>query len=99
MNPKISVFVICDEVIIYSLLCNFHDCTIYDSLYDNSQNPDVNFFTTMSLPLKQIIFHQLILVGILKISRKMHSVLHLNIRNLNRNFESFAKLHKSLHFT
>ena len=52
----------------------------------------------MSLPLTQIIFHQAILMGILKISRKIHSVLHLNIRGLNKNFESFAELYKSLSF-
>ena len=27
MNAKISVFVICDEAIIYLLLFNLHDCT------------------------------------------------------------------------
>ena len=52
----------------------------------------------MSLPLTQIIFHQAILMGILKISRKIHSVLNLNIRGLNKNFESFAELYKSLSF-
>ena len=29
VNAKIAVFVSCVETIIYSLLCNFHDCTFY----------------------------------------------------------------------
>ena len=32
MNAKIFVFVICVEIIIYLLLYNLHDCTIYNTL-------------------------------------------------------------------
>ena len=54
------------------------------------------FFTTMSLPLTQIIFHQTILVGILKISRKIHSQSYFSI--LGVLIKSFAELYKSLSF-
>ena len=33
MNAKISVFVICVEAIIYSLLHNLHDCTFNKTLH------------------------------------------------------------------
>ena len=56
------------------------------------------FFSTMSLPFTNTTFHQVILMVILKISREICPVLHLNIRSLNKNFESFAELCKLLSF-
>ena len=39
---------------------NFNSFIVNDSLNDNSQDPDINFFTSMSLPFTHIIFHQAI---------------------------------------
>ena len=47
----------------------------------------LTFCTIMPLPLAHIIFHLAILMGILKISRKTYSALHLNIRSSNKNFK------------
>ena len=54
------------------------------------------FFRTMSLPLTQIIFHQTSLVGILKISLKIHSQFYISI--LGVLIKTFAELYKSLSF-
>ena len=77
---------------------NFNPFIVNDSLNDNSQDPDVNVFHDNVSPLDTDYISQTILVGILKISRKINSVLHLNIRSINKNFESFAELYKSLSF-
>ena len=53
------------------------------------------FFTTIYLPLTQIIFHQMILVRILKISRKIHSHYYISILGV---LESFPELCKLLSF-
>ena len=47
----------------------------------------LTFCTIMPLPLTHIIFHLAILMGILKISRKTYSALHLSIRSSNKNFK------------
>ena len=44
--------------------------------------PDVNFFTTATLPLTQIIFHQAISMGILKISRKICSLFYISVSRI-----------------
>ena len=54
------------------------------------------FFRTISLPLTQIIFHQTSLVGILKISLKIHSQFYISI--LGVLIKTFAELYKSLSF-
>ena len=36
MNAKMSVFVICIEVIIYLLLCDLHDCTFKGKVFTDS---------------------------------------------------------------
>ena len=49
------------------------------------------FFTLFSSALTQIIFHQAIWLGILKISWNIHSILHHHIRSFNKNFDSVIK--------
>ena len=44
--------------------------------------PDVNFFTTATLPLTQIIFPQAISMGILKISRKICSLFYISVSRI-----------------
>ena len=64
---------------------NFNPFIATDSLMIVVKTLMSTFFTTMSLPLTQIIFPQTILAGLLKISRKnSFSVLHLNIKSLNK---------------
>ena len=56
------------------------------------------FFTTMSLPLTHYISPDDFSGNFKDFTENSFSVLHLNIRSLNKNFESFAELYKSLSF-
>ena len=38
MNAKISVFAICDEVIIYLLLYDLHECTLNSCITSNKRH-------------------------------------------------------------
>ena len=58
----------------------------------------LTFCTMMSLSLTQIIFHQAILMGVLKISRKIHPALHINIRSLLTTLKSAFHIDKSLFY-
>ena len=62
---------------------NFNSFIVNGSLNDNSQDPDANFFLNN---VSQ------------DFTENSVSVLHLNIRSLNKNFESFAELYISLSF-
>ena len=54
------------------------------------------FFSTMFLPVTQIIFHQAILMEILKISRKIQSLFYISTSGTL--IKSFAELYISLSF-
>ena len=58
---------------------NFNPFIANDSLNDNSQDPDVNFFHDNVSPLDTDYIHQTILMGIIKISGKIHSLLYISI--------------------
>ena len=61
---------------------------------DSNQNPDLIFFhKIVLLLLTQITYRQEILRVSLKIIPNAVSVLHLNIRSLSKNFESFKELY------
>ena len=78
---------------------NFNPFIATDSLNDNSQDPDVNFFHDNVSPLDTDYISPDDFSGNFKdFTENSFSVLHLNIRSLNKNFESFAQLYKSLSF-
>ena len=78
---------------------NFNPFIASDSLNDNSQGPDVNFFQDNFSPLDTDYISPDDFSGNFKdFTENSFSVLHLNIRSLNKNFESFAELYKSLSF-
>ena len=78
---------------------NFNPFIANDSLNDNSQDPDVNFFHDNVSPLDTDYISPDDFSGNFKdFTENSFSVLHLNIRSLNKNFESFAELYKSLSF-
>ena len=58
---------------------NFNPLIANDSLNDNSQDPDVNFFHDSVSPLDTDYISLAILVGILKISRKIHSQSYISV--------------------
>ena len=80
-------------------LLNFNPFIVNDSLNDTSQDPDVNFFHDNVSLLDPDYISPDNFSGIFKdFTENSFSVLHLNIRSLNKNFESFAELYKLLSF-
>ena len=80
-----------------SLNCNTF--IVNDSLNDNSQDPDVNFFHDNVSPLDTYYISPDDFSGDIKdLTENSFSVLTFNIRSLNKNFEYFAELYKSLSF-
>ena len=78
---------------------NFNPFIVNDSLNDNSQDPNVNFFHDNVSPLDTDYISPDNFNGSFKdFTENSFSVLHLNIRGLNKHFESFAELYKSLNF-
>ena len=78
---------------------NFNPFIANESLNDNSQDPDVNFFHDNVSPLDTYYIPPDNFSGNFKdFMENSFSVLHLDIRSLNNNFESFAELYKSLSF-
>ena len=78
---------------------NFNPFIANESLNDNSQDPDVNFFHDNVSPLDTYYIPPDNFSGNFKdFTENSFSVLHLDIRSLNNNFESFAELYKSLSF-
>ena len=67
----------------------------HDSLNDNIQDPDVNFIDGRVSPLDT---DHISPIHFNENFKNSFSVLHLNIRSLNKNFESFAEFHESLSF-
>ena len=78
---------------------NFNIFIVNDFLNDNSQDPDANFFHDNVSPLDTDYISPSNFNGNFKdFMENSFSVLHLNIRSLNENFESFAELYKLLSF-
>ena len=68
-----------------------------DSLNNNSQDLDVNFFHDNVSPLDiDYISPDDFRENFKDFTENSFSFLHLSIRSLNENFESFAELYKSL---
>ena len=66
-----------------------------DSLNDCNQNPDVNFNNISSLESNYLSSSE-IDKNFQNFSKESFSVLHLNIRSMNKNFEAFQDFYKSL---
>ena len=66
-----------------------------DSLNDCNQNPDVNFNNISSLESNYLSSSE-IDKNFQNFSKESFSVLHLNIRSMNKNFEDFQDFYKSL---
>ena len=78
---------------------NFNPFIANDSLNNNSQDPDVNFFHDNVSPLDTDYISADDFSGNFKdLTENSFPLLHLNIRSLIKNFESFPELYKSLSF-
>ena len=88
MNARISVFVICVEVIIYLLLHNFHDCTLLSLV---SVRIFTEFYRTERLGFNRLNHIQHLHVSISKmisVKRKLAN------KTLAQNVKLFVKLKK-----
>ena len=76
---------------------NFNPFIVNDSLNDDSQDPDVNFFHDNFSPLDTDYISPSDFNGKFKdFTENSYSVLHLNIRSYKKNFECFVELSNSL---
>ena len=67
-----------------------------DSLNDSNQNPDVNCYNDISSLESNYLSPNEIDKNFQNFSKESFSVLHLNIRSMNKNFEAFQDFYKSL---
>ena len=73
---------------------SFNSFVVNENMNDTNQDPDLNFFHFHeSVFLTQITYRQKILRVSLKIIPKIFSVLHLNVRGLRKNSESFKEIY------
>ena len=74
----------------------FNSFLANDSLNDSNQNPDVNFHHNISSLESNYLSPSKIDKNFQNFSKESFSVLHLNIRSMNKNFEAFQDFYKSL---
>ena len=67
-----------------------------NSLNDSNQNADVNFYNDTSSLETNYLSPSEIDKNFQNLSKESFSVLHLNIRSMNKNFETFQDFYKSL---
>ena len=79
---------------------SFNPFSINEDFKDNDQDPDVNFYQTQisSLDTSCYIPNE-VKEKLENFQQKSFSVLHLNIRSMSKNFESFREFLDSLCFT
>ena len=71
---------------------SFNSFSINEHLKDNDQDPDVNFYQTQisSLDTSYYILND-VKGNLENFQQKSFSILHLNIRSMSKNFESFRE--------
>ena len=67
-----------------------------NSLNDSNQNADVNFYNDTSSLETNYLSPSEIDKNLQNLSKESFSVLHLNIRSMNKNLETFQDFYKSL---
>ena len=78
---------------------SFNQFIVIDDMNDNNQGPDLNlFYESVSSSLDTDYVSPKDFRSKFKIIPKTLSVLHLNIRSLSKNFESFKELYNLLSF-
>ena len=79
----------------FETLC-FNPFFANDSLNDSNQNPDVNFYNNISSLESHYLSPSEIDKNFQNFCKESFSVLYLNIRSINENFEAFQDFYKSL---
>ena len=63
---------------------------------DNNHNPDVNFYNDVSMADTLYLMSDKFKTNFKGFSKNSFSVLHLNIRSINKNFEAFSDFYSKL---
>ena len=79
----------------FETMC-FNTFLTNDSLNDSNQNPDVNFYNNISSLESNYLSPSEIDKKFKNFSTELFSVLHLNIRSMNKSFEAVQDFYKSL---
>ena len=79
----------------FETMC-FNPFLANDSLNDSNQNPDVNFYNNISSLESNYLSPSEIDKNFQNFSKESFSVLHLNIKSMNKNFEAFQGFYKSI---
>ena len=79
----------------FATMC-FNPFLANDSLNVSNQDSDVNFYNNISSLESNYLSPREIDENFKNLSTELFSVLHLNIRSVNKNFKAFQDFHKSL---
>ena len=73
-----------------SNLCRIYLESAIECFADNNHDPDVNFYHDVSMLDTQYLVPDRFETNVKDFSKNSFSVLHLNIRSINKNFEAFT---------
>ena len=74
----------------------FNPFTTKECFVDNGHDPDVNFYHGVSMLDTQYLTPDKFKTNFKEISKNSFSVLHLNIRSINKNLEAFSEFYSKL---
>ena len=80
----------------YVKLTSFRLFFIKEYFVDNDHDPDVNFYHDVSMLDTQYLMPDKFKTNFKDFSKNSFSVLHLNIRSINKNFEGFSEFYSKL---
>ena len=76
----------------------FNPFSTKECIVDNDHDPDVNFYHDVSMLDTQYLMPDKFKTNFKDFSKNSFSVLHLNIRSINKNFEAFTELYSKLNY-
>ena len=74
----------------------FNPFSTKECFVDNDHDPDVNFYHDVSMLDTQYLMPDKFKTNFKDFSKNSFSVLHLNIRSINKNFEAFSEFYSKL---
>ena len=74
----------------------FNPSSTKECFVDNDHDPGVNFYHDVSMLDTQNLVQDKFKTNFKDFSKNSFSVLHLNIRNINKTFEAFAEFYSKL---
>ena len=75
----------------------FNSFSTKECIVDNDHDSDVNFYHDVSMFDTQYLMSDKFKTNFKDFSKNSFSVLHLNIRSINKNFEAFTEFYSKLH--